>query len=288
MGTTIEATAVVQGGGWRTRGARRLSDAAARDCLRAADVQPNDVDVLLNAGIYRDRNLGEPALAALIQEDIGANLGDPPVGGHGTFSFDVANGSAGVLTALQIADGLLAARIATRVLVVAGDANPGHRMARDFPFAPVAGAMLCRWSESPAGFVRFASASFPNLADKWTSRVEFARGRNSLVVDIAPEYDTLAAGCAVDVAAKLLAGEGLVPGSLDAVVVSPARDTFRTTFAAGLGVPDARVTAGDVPAAHTATPIVAFDTIRRRDDARTVLFVAAAAGMTIATALYRL
>ena len=118
----------------------------------------------------------------------------------------------------------------------------------------------------------------------WSSRA----GRNSLVVDIAPTFDTLAATCAVDVAAKLLADEGLVPDALDAVVASPARDTFRTRFAAGLGIADARVTAGNVPGAHTASPIVAFDAIRRGDSARTVLFVAAAAGMTIATALYRM
>ena len=175
MGTTIDATAVVKEVAANARRPPSLRRCCAVICLRAADVPPNDVDVLLNAGIYRDRNLGEPALAALIQEDIGANLGDPPVGGHGTFSFDVANGSAGVLTALQIADGLLATRIATWVLVVAGDANPGHRMARNFPFAPVAGALLCGWSESPAGFMRFASASFPDLAEEWTSHVEFAR-----------------------------------------------------------------------------------------------------------------
>ncbi len=282
MGTTIDATAVVTARG-RRRGARRLSDAAARDCLRAAGVQPNDVDVLLNAGIYRDRNLGEPALAALIQEDIGANLGDPPVGGHGTFSFDVANGTAGVLTALQIADGLLAAGTGTRALIVAGDADPGHGMARDFPFAPVAGALLCGWSASVPGFVRFASASFPDLRDAWTARVEFARGRNSLVVDIAPEFDP----CAVDVAAKLLAEEGVDPAAVDAVVVSPARDTFRMALATGLGVPDARVSSGSIPRAHSAAPIVAFDALRVRDDVRTVLFVAAAAGITVATALYR-
>jgi hypothetical protein len=48
--------------------------------------------------IYRDRNLGEPALAALIQDDISANPEDPHKNAHGTFSFDVANGTCGVLT----------------------------------------------------------------------------------------------------------------------------------------------------------------------------------------------
>ena len=63
--------------------------------------------MLINAGIYRDRNMAEPALAALIQADIGAHPEDPHPDSHGTFSFDVANGVCGVLTALQIADGFL-------------------------------------------------------------------------------------------------------------------------------------------------------------------------------------
>ena len=58
--------------------------------------------MLINAGIYREDSMGEPALAALIQEDIGANLGQPPIGGHGTFSFDLLNGTCGVITAIQI------------------------------------------------------------------------------------------------------------------------------------------------------------------------------------------
>jgi 3-oxoacyl-[acyl-carrier-protein] synthase III len=50
---------------------------------------------------------GEPAIAALIQEDIGANPEDPHDDAHGTFSFDIANGTFGVLIALQIVDGFL-------------------------------------------------------------------------------------------------------------------------------------------------------------------------------------
>ena len=61
-----------------------------------------DVDMLINAGIYREDNMGEPALAALIQEDIGANRGQPPIGGHGTFSFDLMNGTCGVISAIQL------------------------------------------------------------------------------------------------------------------------------------------------------------------------------------------
>ena len=58
--------------------ARRLADDAARTCFSLAGCQPSDVDMLINVGVYREDSMGEPALAALIQEDIGANLGHPP------------------------------------------------------------------------------------------------------------------------------------------------------------------------------------------------------------------
>ena len=73
MGTVIERLDVTRAG-WRTRhSALHLAVAAAKTCLQRAGREPDDVDLLINTGIYRDKNLAEPALAALIQEDIGAN-----------------------------------------------------------------------------------------------------------------------------------------------------------------------------------------------------------------------
>src|SRR6476661_6462331 len=123
MGTIIDRLGITQGG-WRSRhSALQLAVSAANSCLQDARRDADAVDLLVNAGIYRDGNLGEPALAALMQEDIGANPGDPPVGGHGTFSFDISNGSCGVLTGLQLVDGLLATGTANRALVIASDAH---------------------------------------------------------------------------------------------------------------------------------------------------------------------
>ena len=110
MATVVEAAAVASGRWPSRRGSRQLADDAIRASVARAGVTASDIDLLLNAGLYRERMLGEPALAALIQADVDANPGDPRAGGHGTFSFDVANGACGPLTALHIADGFLRAR----------------------------------------------------------------------------------------------------------------------------------------------------------------------------------
>src|SRR6266567_4127681 len=136
MATTIDAVAVTTGTRRVRRSALRLANHAIEESVTRAGVTPNDIGLLLNAGLYRDRVLGEPALAALIQADVGANREDPHAGVHGTFSFDVANGTCGVLTALQIADGFLQAGTVERAVIVASDADPGHHLAPGFPYAP--------------------------------------------------------------------------------------------------------------------------------------------------------
>ena len=153
MGTIIERIELADGG-WRTRhSALRLAvNGGSRLAFAKPGANPHDVDLLVNAGVYRDRNLGEPALAAMIQEDIDANPEDPHAGSHGTFSFDVVNGSCGMLTALQIVDGFL--QIDGRfdcALIVASDADPGHGMSEHFPFSPAGAAALCTWTDEDSG-----------------------------------------------------------------------------------------------------------------------------------------
>src|SRR6516164_7444108 len=159
MGTVIDRVDVAHPR-WRDRhSALHLAVTAAKDCLQRAGCDPDELDLVVNAGIYRDRNLGEPALAALIQDDIGANPEDPHAGAHGTFSFDIMNGSCGVLTALQIVDGFLRSHSIDCALIVASDANPGHGMSERFPFSPSGAALLCTWTDDDHGFGRSYWAS---------------------------------------------------------------------------------------------------------------------------------
>ena len=109
MGTIIEAVATATADdGPASSSAVDLTDAAARACLERAGRRADDVQLLINAGVYLDHNISEPAIAALIQEDIGANLEIQPGAGQGTLSFDVRNGACGLLTGMYLIDGLLA------------------------------------------------------------------------------------------------------------------------------------------------------------------------------------
>src|SRR6478735_3362934 len=180
MGTIIDRLGITQGG-WRSRhSALQLAVSAANSCLQDARRDADAVDLLVNAGIYRDKNLAEPALAALIQDDIGANPEDPHDDAHGTFSFDISNGTCGVLNALQIADGFLRSHTIDRALIVASDADPGHGMSEHFPFSPVGAALLCNWSDDDVGLGPVHWINIPDDGETFRATVALERGRNVL------------------------------------------------------------------------------------------------------------
>ena len=70
---------------------------------------------------------------------------------HGTFSFDISNGTCGILTGLQIVDGFLRSHTIRCALITASDADPGRGMSEHFPFSPVGAALLCRWTDDDYG-----------------------------------------------------------------------------------------------------------------------------------------
>ncbi|HUO71638.1 MAG TPA: hypothetical protein VMU39_12760 [Solirubrobacteraceae bacterium] len=125
-----------------SQSAVELADTAARACLERAERTPDDVQLLINAGVYLDRNISEPAIAALIQEDIGANPEIQPGAGQGTFSFDVRNGACGLLTGMYLVDGLLASGTVQCGIVVAGDVDPEPGVSEGYAFPAAAGAVV--------------------------------------------------------------------------------------------------------------------------------------------------
>ncbi len=158
MGTAIRATAVSTDPAVRSSIAH--ASAAAQECLERAGVTPAQVDLLINVGVFRDSNMAEPAMSALIQKEVGMNLDfvrDPsPKAG---FSFDLMNGACGALNAVQVAGAFLETGSAEYVLVVSGDAHPStagtpHPAGAEFPYATVGAAMLLERGLGPRHGIR--------------------------------------------------------------------------------------------------------------------------------------
>jgi 3-oxoacyl-[acyl-carrier-protein] synthase III len=303
MGAHIDSAVALTSHGVRKPSARRLADAAARACLARAGRQASDIDMLINTGIYREDHLGEPALAALVQEDIGANRGQPPIGGHGTFSFDVANGTCGVVSAIKLQAGLLRSGVIKLGLIVASDVAPNTKESGSALIRPTGGAVLLGWDGSIAGFTDFHSETFPEYAGMLVSGLMWrprrgararpgAAGQSQLVIREQPGYQARCADCAEEATRRFLDRLGMSIDDIDLLVPAPAAPEFLDSLRVRLGVPGDRVsfTAEDMAGAYTAGTIAALEVAMksgRLAEARNTLLLAVGAGITVALALYR-
>ena len=302
MGTRIAGASALTGSGPRNVTARRLADAAARACLARAGRRPDDIDMLINTGVYREDHMGEPALAALIQEDIKANRVEPPGGGRGTFSFDLLNGSCGVLTAVQLESGLLQSGVIGLGAIVTSDVDPGHDgSARAGVLRPAGGAMLLSWDDDVAGFSGFHTETFPEYEGMFSSGLVWrghgkraprrAAGRNRMVVEERPGYQARLADCAEEATRRFLDRLGMSTGDIDLLVPAPGSPGFLDQLSGRLGVPGDRIAyiPENFDGVYTTGPIAALQEAIRSDrlgEARNTLLLAAGAGITVVLALY--
>jgi 3-oxoacyl-[acyl-carrier-protein] synthase-3 len=298
MGTIIEATATATAQQRSMApGALEAVDAAARTCLGRADRTAGELDLLINAGVYHDRILSEPAFASLIQEDIGANPRHPPGAGHGTFSFDVYNGACGLLTGIHVIDGMLESGTVELGMVVASDMDPEPGVSEGFTFPGVGGAVLLSADDSRAGFAAFQFATFPEFAELFQSYVDWqddahlglaGSGRNILTVEIAESYTARALECAESTVRELVGAQALDLGDVDVLVATASVPGFADGLATRLGVPAERLALPPdrLAGTHTAAPAMALESVELAA-ASTALFVSAGAGITVAVALYR-
>jgi 3-oxoacyl-[acyl-carrier-protein] synthase-3 len=291
MGTVIDRVDLAHSRWLNRHSALHLAVTAAKDCLRGAGCDPDELDLVVNAGIYRDRNLGEPALAALIQDDIGANPEDPHAGAHGTFSFDIANGACGVLTALQIVDGFLRNRTIHRALVVASDADPGHGMSEHFPFSAAGAALLCRWTDDDSGLSRVSWVNANDAAhddEAFSATVGFADAHNVLRFNQSAAMDEEFAAAAAEAVRACLDAQSVRLDEVDLIVAAPARPGFRAALGNLLGAPVEKICIAGDHHMHTAALAAALEPeVDRLSAGARILFVAAGAGVTAGAALYR-
>ncbi|MFD4247887.1 hypothetical protein ACFWP3_40885 [Streptomyces sp. NPDC058525] len=266
-----------------------LAGRAARGALARARVPASSIGVLVNVGVYREHNTFEPAMAALVQKEVGINLdyiADPePAAG---FSFDLMNGACGVLNAVQVGQALLETGSTERLLITAADVHPGGDADRDpdYPYADLAGALLLERSADPAagfGPVRHYTEDRPTDVEGYLDTAAMGRhGRTAITVRRVPGHGARLSAFAARAVTDYAAEFGV---DLDrTLVIGPfaTADGDDGDDEAGAGE------AGGEP--HTAAPVLgylrAMDGVRR-DDYDQFLFVSAGAGPSAACALYR-
>ncbi|MBF6331772.1 hypothetical protein [Nocardia transvalensis] len=261
-----------------------LATRAGRACLQQAGVSPDRVGMVLNAGVFRDSNISEPAVAALIQKRLEVGL-EYRTGRVPAFSLDLMNGSTGVVHALVTAQCFLAPGEVEYAVIVAGDTHPStSREVEDFPYTATGAALLLRSTTAAGGFGDLQQTQSTGAAEP-TAWVDLAvagtDGRSALSVRTGTG-DPLAA--AAGVVSACLDAEGLDRNDFAtgaAVLLAPAPvPGFRERLAYHVGLPSVSV-AGVDPALgdpYTAAPVHAYLSAAEGgllDTARAVLFLAA-------------
>ncbi|MEC3918224.1 hypothetical protein [Nocardia sp. CDC160] len=260
-----------------------LASRAGRQALQAAEISPDRVGLVVNAGVFRDSNIAEPAVAALIQKRLEVGL-EYETGRVPAFSFDLLNGGTGVVHALMTAQCFTGLGDVEYALIVAGDTHPSTERGRaDFPYTASGAAILLHSSQSAGGFGRIYTSEAAGATPTAWANLEAAGtdGRNALTVNTAVG-DPLA--LAQEALRECLAGEGLESGDFatgSAVLLAPAPiPGFRERVAYHLGIPSSAVAGIDpfVGDPYSAGPVHAYlnaATQGMLDEARSVVFLAA-------------
>ncbi|TQK50764.1 3-oxoacyl-[acyl-carrier-protein] synthase-3 [Streptomyces sp. SLBN-118] len=284
-------------------------------CLGHAGITAADVDVLINVGVYRDSNIVEPSVAALIQKRIGIHLDYlRSADKRAAFSFDLMNGACGLLNAVQAADALLSTGSARRVLVVSSDTHPSMDPSRagtdTFPYASTGAALLLEHTTDARGFgrVHHRSSGLGGYGvNGYLPMGEVGSdGRNTAIVDRDDDAVERLLGLAVDAVDVVLVRESAAAATganaghgsgveLDRVLLvtsQPSRE-FPTQLAKRLGLAsDAVITVEGVHGdPHTSALVHGYRQAQlagRLAAYDAILFVAVGAGPTSAASLYRL
>jgi 3-oxoacyl-[acyl-carrier-protein] synthase-3 len=202
MTTKIESvgTEIPGGAPLAKRGAIALSVRACKKSLKRAGIQSNDIGLLINGAVYKDENIGEPAVASFIQRDIEANpMSD---GTSSTFAFDILDGGCGLITGMELINGFISSGDVGHGIIVTSDVNPKVRNTIGFKFKNSAAAILLGPANDGEGFMKFKQYEYPQHMDRLKSTVEFRkdprrnfigmrRMRNILTIEETSEFKSI-------------------------------------------------------------------------------------------------
>lgn len=225
--------------GLRRWGSVRHAVEAGRRCLAVSHYRATDVEVLVNAGVYRDRHTCEPAMACYIQRRLGINV---EFQGRRTVAFDLTHGGVGTLSAAQVVAALIAGGEAAVGMVVASDANPDRRPdpAATWPATGVA-MLLDAAPRVGVGFGAFAFETRPEQAELYTSAVSLAVPRGRVVLRRRAGLEEAYLEAAAAVVARVLEREGLPRERVDLVVPAQISPAFLARLPGAIAFPRERV-----------------------------------------------
>jgi len=279
-----------------TKGSISMGVRAARKCVDSSGIDPSDIGLLIFCGIYRDENIGEPAIASIVQSKLGLNL--LTKGDKATFAFDLLNSGCGVLTAIHVADSNIRSGSSKYALIVASDSIPIPTHTIGFPFQPGGGAVLLERSTDGKGLADFRFDIYPTDKDMFHSFIEYEDGAGSgekkgqfLRFEENPEFLNKVVSGAVTTVKKLMEKNSLAADDIAIVLPSQSPKGFPSSFgrASGMGakVTDLTDTYGNL---HTAGIVACMEKAMKGGklpDGGNIILLNVGSGISVGAALLK-
>jgi 3-oxoacyl-[acyl-carrier-protein] synthase-3 len=293
-------TEIPGGAPLRKKGTISLSVRAARKVLKQGNLDPNDLGLLINSSVYKDENIGEPAMASFIQRDIEANRF--PSEGSSTFAFDILDSGCGLLTGLELIDGLIESGNVENGIIVTSDVNPSVKYTIGFKFKNSAAAILIGRSNDGSGFRGFRQFEYPEDRETLESSVEFRkdprrslfgirRMRNIHTIEESPTYHSQIFKRMKESMGPFLDDMGVKPGDIDLVISSqyPPGIIGEISKMEGIGKDKVITLPKNYGPLYTTGPGFSLRWAMKKgiwNKAQNVLFLAVGPGIKVSLALY--
>jgi 3-oxoacyl-[acyl-carrier-protein] synthase III len=173
------------------RNAIALASHAGKICFENSQYKPDDIDLLVHAGVHRDEFICEPAIAALIAGQLKLNDDVKADSESKTFAYDIINGAVSFLNACHNGVAMINSGKAKSVMVVASEIDNNL----DFKGQEASGlretgcAAILDTSPGKQGFRAFRFSYFTNHVDKYYSYIGQEKGKSYLDVTRDPKLD---------------------------------------------------------------------------------------------------
>jgi amino acid adenylation domain-containing protein len=185
---------------------------AALNCLAASSYQRRDIDLLINAGVYRDEFLCEPAVAALLAGKIQLNDDIKSPLEKKTFALDIFNGAIGTLNACHAAIGMIRAGKVRNAMITAAEIenNRQHLPDKLYGLEETASALILEQSpDGVTGFGNFVFKYFTEYIDALVTYTETFNGKTVLRIERDPRIEHYYVQCIQETVQELLRLEHL-------------------------------------------------------------------------------
>ncbi len=271
------------------------SAASATDvCLRVADWNPSDVEMLLHAGVYRDEFLSEPAVAAIVAGKLKINDDRPTDPKKRTLAFDITDSECGPLRACSIIATMIQSGKIRRGIVTASEVENNRTPDPLRGVAEIGSAIALERVESNSGvgFGDFYFRSYPDFSDALRVSATVANGRTSLVIHRAADLENRFICCVSDTVSRFLETHQFELIRYDRILVSCPASIQRCQLASALEVSRERLVTSDLEQgdAFTSAIAVLWKRLTASDPipaGSRWLLVAAGAGIEVACVEYQ-